>query len=156
MTLPYNDTLVLSLVFSNHKIHRILIYTGSSADILYKTAFELMKIDCGKIVMVRHSLVGFSREQVFPFGSIELTVMIGTHPRQKNIMVKFMVIDRPSGYNAILRRTALNELKAVTLTPHLNMKFPSNEGIGVQKGDQRMAPGMLEHKLEKASEGHQP
>jgi hypothetical protein len=57
--------------------------------------------------------------------------MTGTHPRQKTIMVKFMVIDRPSGYNAILRRTSLNELKAVTLTLHLNMEFPIDEGIGV-------------------------
>jgi hypothetical protein len=54
-------------------------------------------------------------------------------------MVKFLVIDRPSGYNAILGSTTLNELKAATLTPHLSMKFPTEEGIGVQKGDQRMA-----------------
>jgi hypothetical protein len=54
-------------------------------------------------------------------------------------MVKFLLIDRPSGYNAIPGSTALNELKAATLTPHLSMKFPTEEGIGVQKGDQRMA-----------------
>jgi len=36
-------------------------------------------------------------------------------------------------------RTTLNELKAITLTPHLSMKFPTEEGIGVQKGDRRMA-----------------
>jgi metal-dependent hydrolase (beta-lactamase superfamily II) len=35
---------VLSLAIANHKIHRILIDTGSSADVLYKSAFELMKI----------------------------------------------------------------------------------------------------------------
>jgi hypothetical protein len=95
---------MLSLAIANHGIHRILIDTGSSADILYKMAFELMKIDRGKIVPARHSLVGFSGEQVFSFGSIELPVMAGTYPSQKTIMVKFLVIDRPSGYNAILGR----------------------------------------------------
>jgi hypothetical protein len=92
---------VLSLAIANHRIHRILIDIGSSADILYKIAFELMKIDRGKIVPARHSLLGFSREQVFPFGSIELLIKAGTYPSQKTIMVKFLVIDRPSGYNAI-------------------------------------------------------
>jgi hypothetical protein len=107
---------------------------------LYKTAFELMKIDRGKIVPARHLLVGFSGKQVFPFGSIALPVMVGTYLRKKTFMVKFWVIDRPSGYNANLGRIALNELKAITLTPHhLSMKFTTEEGIGVQKGDQRMA-----------------
>jgi hypothetical protein len=90
-----------------------------------------MKIDQEKIVPARHSLVGFSGEQVFPFGFIALSVMVGTYPRQKTIMV----IDRPSAYNANLRRMALTGLKAVTLTPHISMKFPTEEGIGVQKGD---------------------
>jgi hypothetical protein len=54
-------------------------------------------------------------------------------------MVKFLLVDRPSTYNAIFGRTTLNELKAVTSTPHLSMKFPTEEGIGVMKGDQREA-----------------
>jgi hypothetical protein len=53
-------------------------------------------------------------------------------------MVKFLVIDRPSGCNAILQSMALNELKAVTLRPHQSMKFPTQEGIRVHKVDQMM------------------
>jgi hypothetical protein len=60
-------------------------------------------------------------------------------PKTKTIMVKFLVIHRPLSNNAILGRIALNELKAVKLTPHLSKKFPMEEGIGVQKGDQRIA-----------------
>jgi hypothetical protein len=97
-----------------------------------------MKIDRGKIVSTRHSLVGFSGEQVFLFWSIELTVMAGTYPRQKTIRVKFMVIDGLFGHNAILGMTALNDFKAVTLTHRLSMKFHTEDGIVVQKGDQRM------------------
>jgi len=100
VSLPHTDDLVLSLAIANHRIHRILKDTRSSVDILYKIAFELMKIEWRKIVPARHSLVGFLGEQVFPFGFIELPVMAGTYPRQKTIMVKFLVINRPSGYNA--------------------------------------------------------
>jgi hypothetical protein len=44
-----------------------------------------------------------------------------------------------SAYNAIFGRTALNELKAVTSTPHLSMKFLTEEGVEVVKGDQKEA-----------------
>jgi hypothetical protein len=101
-----------------------LIDTGSSTDILYKSAFELMKVDRSKVVSARHSLVGFSGEQVFPLGSIELPVMARTYPRQRTIMVNFLVIDQSSAYNAIIGRMALNDLKAVTSTSHLSMKIP--------------------------------
>jgi hypothetical protein len=84
VSLPHTDALVLSLAIANHKIHRILIDTKSSVDILYKIAFELMKIEWRKIVPARHSLVGFLGEQVFPFGSIELPVMAGTYPRKNH------------------------------------------------------------------------
>jgi hypothetical protein len=47
--------------------------------------------------------------------------MARTYPSPKTIMVKFLVIDRHSGY----RSMALNELKAVMLTPYLSLKFPT-------------------------------
>jgi hypothetical protein len=66
VSLPHTDALVLSLVIANHKIHRILIDTRSSADILYRSTFEGMKIDRRKVVPARHSLMGFTGEQVLP------------------------------------------------------------------------------------------
>jgi hypothetical protein len=66
VSLPHTDALVLSLAIANPKIHRILINTGSSADILYRSAFEFMKIDRRKVIPARHSLVGFTGEQVLP------------------------------------------------------------------------------------------
>jgi hypothetical protein len=50
-------------------------------------------------------------------------------------MVKFLIVDRALAYNAIFGRTALNELKAVTSTLHLSMKFSTAEGVRVVKGD---------------------
>jgi hypothetical protein len=152
VSLPHTDALVLSLAIANHKTHRILIDTVSSADILYRSAFELMKIDRRKVIPARHSLVGFTGEQVLPLGSIELPVMAGAYPRQRTIMVRFLIIYRPSAYNAILGRTTLNELQAVASTPHLSMKFPTEEGVSIEKGNQRMARECYNTSLKKLPE----
>jgi len=139
VSLPHSDALVVTLAIANHKIHRVLVDTGSSADIIYKSAFELMSIGQGKLVPVKGPLVGFSGEQVLPIGSIDLPVMAGTSPQEKTVMVKFLVVEGRSAYNVILGRPALNDLGDVTSTPHLCMKFPTNSGVGVVRGDQRAA-----------------
>lgn len=54
-------------------------------------------------------------------------------------MVKFLLVDQPSAYNAIIGRVSLNELKAITSISHLKMKFPTSEEVGVVKGDQWVA-----------------
>jgi hypothetical protein len=83
--------------------------------------------------------MGFAGEKVLPIGSIELPVTAGSYLRERVIMVKFLLVDRPLAYNAIFGRTALNKLKDVTSTPHLSMKFSIDEGVMVVKGDQREA-----------------
>jgi hypothetical protein len=98
-----------------------------------------MKIDRSKVIPARHSLVGITGEQVLPLGSIELPDMVGVYPRQRTILVRFLIVDQPSAYNTIFRKTALIDFKAVTSTPHLSIKFPTEEGVGIEKGDQLMA-----------------
>lgn len=83
--------------------------------------------------------MGFAREPVNPVGSIELLVTTETFPRQATIMVKFSLMDRPLAYNAIIWRVALNELKVITSTPHLKMKFLTGCGVGEVRGYQRAA-----------------
>jgi hypothetical protein len=135
VSLPHSDALVVTLAITNHNIHRVLVDTGSSADIIYKSTFELMSIDQGKVVPTMGPLVGFFGEQVLPMGAIELPVMAGTSPRQKTIMVEFLVVDGQSAYNVILGRPALNDLGAITSIPHLCMKFLTDSGVGVVRGD---------------------
>jgi hypothetical protein len=78
--------------------------------------------------------------------------MAGVYPRKRTIVVRFLIIDRPLAYNAILGRTALNDFKAVTSTPHLSMKFPTEEGVGIERGNQRMARECYNTSLKKLPE----
>jgi hypothetical protein len=86
-----------------------------------------MEISLEKMVPATFPLLGFAREQVQLIGSI------------KTIMVKFLLVDRPSAYNAILGRTALNDLKVVTSTSHWKIKFLTKKGIGEVKREQGVA-----------------
>jgi hypothetical protein len=127
VSLPHTDALVVTLTIANYQTRQILVDTGSSTDILFKSVFDYMGVPREKVVPVSCHLLGFAGEKVLPLGSIDLPITAKTYPRQKVTMVKFMIVDRISTYNAIIGRTALNDLKAVTSTPHLSMKFPTEE-----------------------------
>jgi hypothetical protein len=115
-----------------------------------------MKIDKEKVSAFQYPLVGFVGEQVMPLGSIELQVTVGTPPTQKTIPVKFLIVDRPSAYNAIFGRTAQAVLKAVTSIPHLSMKFPTEDGVEVVRGEKRTARECYNASLKNTSERELP
>ena len=62
--------------------------------------------------------------------------MVGNYPQQIIKDVTFLVVDCSSAYNAILGRPTLNSWKAVTLTYHLMIKFPTNYEVGELGGSQ--------------------
>jgi hypothetical protein len=68
-----------------------------------------MGIDRERIKPFASPLVGFDGEVMFPMGIIPLPVTAGTAPQLATVMVDFLVIDRPSAYNAIMGRPALNK-----------------------------------------------
>ncbi|GLU06116.1 hypothetical protein SLE2022_231740 [Rubroshorea leprosula] len=70
-----------------------------------------------------------------------------------------------SAFNAILERATLCELKAVISQPHLCMKFPTPQWVGVLKGNQKMARACYQDAFKKvelaaaprgSSESHRP
>ncbi|GAV82254.1 hypothetical protein CFOL_v3_25706, partial [Cephalotus follicularis] len=98
--LPHDDPVVVTLMVELFTTKRILIDSGSSADILYKHAFDQLKIP---------------------------------------VQITFLVIDRPSPYNAIIGHPGLNLMEVIVSTRHLLMKFPTRFGVGETRGDQQAA-----------------
>ncbi|GAV84269.1 hypothetical protein CFOL_v3_27713 [Cephalotus follicularis] len=118
---------------------RILIDSDSSTNILYKHAFDQLRIPADQLKPVKTPLIGFAGETIHPLGSINLSVVAGTAPCQTQVEMTFLVVDTPSPYNAIVGRPGLYLLEAVVSTRHLLMKFPTRFGVGDVRGDQQAA-----------------
>ncbi|GKV20141.1 hypothetical protein SLEP1_g30302 [Rubroshorea leprosula] len=84
-------------------------------------------------------IYGFDNQPVPVEGVITLLIYVGAEPRFRMASVSFLVIKMESAFNAILGRATLCELKAVIFQPHLCMKFPTPQGVGVLKRNQKMA-----------------
>ncbi|GAV78076.1 hypothetical protein CFOL_v3_21544, partial [Cephalotus follicularis] len=110
--LPHDDPVVVTLLVELFTMKRILIDSGSSTDILYKHAFDQLRIPADQLKPVKTPLVGFTGETIHPMGSINLSVVAGTAPRQTQVEMTFLVVDTPSPYNAIVGRPGLNLLEA--------------------------------------------
>uniref|UniRef100_A0A2N9HAB0 Uncharacterized protein n=1 Tax=Fagus sylvatica TaxID=28930 RepID=A0A2N9HAB0_FAGSY len=136
---PHDDALVVTLEIAGYSTRRVLIDNGSSADIIYLTAFQQMRIGKDQLRPIETPLVGFAGTSVYPLGIISLQIIAGTYPKQATKRVEFLVVDCPSAYNVIIGRPTLNRLRAVTSTYHLLVRFPTEHGIGEMKGDQAIA-----------------
>ncbi|XP_058076315.1 uncharacterized protein LOC131224885 [Magnolia sinica] len=134
---PHDDALVVTLMITNRRVFRILINTGSSADVLFTQAFDKMGAERSALRPVHTPLIEFSGGQILPEGVISLPLTTGNSPHQATVMVDFLIVNQPSVYNAILGRPSLCLLQAVVSMYHLSMKFSTESGVGVVKGDQQ-------------------
>ena len=133
IVVPHDDPIVLNLKIGAHRVKRIMVDTGSSADILYLSAFEKMELKPGVLQKVIAPLIGFTGDTLRPKGMVQLKVAFGTSPKVVEVMVDFLVVDAPSAYNAILGRSTLNRIGAIVSSPHLKVKFYTYHGIGDRK-----------------------
>ena len=110
-------------------VKRVLVDTGSSVNILYKSSLERMKFSIKDLEPCNQTIYGFSGEGLAPTGSIRLPITAGTAPTNRTLLTTFIVVDCPSVYNAVIGRPILVDLRVVTSIWHLAMKFPTDAGI---------------------------
>ena len=123
------------LMVDQFNTRRILVDNGSSADIIYLSAFQQLKLDLGRLRPFDSPLISFSGDRVYPKDIVTLTVIVGNHLRQLTRQLDFLVVDFPLSYNVIIGRPTLNRWKAATFTYCLKVKFLTKKDIGKVKGD---------------------
>ncbi|KAL2226710.1 UNVERIFIED_CONTAM: Retrovirus-related Pol polyprotein from transposon [Sesamum indicum] len=134
-----NDPMVIKLEIANFIVHKVLIDSGSSTDIIFKSVVDKMGLENARMEPVKTPLVEFRGSELASLGMIELPVSIGEEPKRKKLMVKFLVVDTPFAYNVILGRSGLNSFRAIISTYHMKMKFPTENGIGEVACDHKVA-----------------
>ncbi|KAL0297950.1 UNVERIFIED_CONTAM: hypothetical protein Sangu_2462700 [Sesamum angustifolium] len=103
-----NNALVITAFLANYEIERVIINSGSSADILFGEAYDQMQQGGAPLEAVDTSLYGFARKIVYPRGMVSVPLTLGTTPLRKRCLLNFLVVDIPSTYNVILGRPMLN------------------------------------------------
>jgi hypothetical protein len=136
---PHDNALILSIKINAHRIRRILVDTGSLADVIYFDAFTKMEYDPLHLVKVHTPLVGFTDIAMVPEGLMRMRVEFGTPSQITSLMIDFLIVKAPSVYNVILGRKTLNELGATISIPCLKIKFLTPHGVGEECGDQQMS-----------------
>ncbi|KAL0303252.1 UNVERIFIED_CONTAM: hypothetical protein Sradi_6193300 [Sesamum radiatum] len=120
-----NDAVVISVTIANFWVKKVLVDSGSSADIIFYKAFSQMGINNAELTKVNTPLTSFSGSIVEPIGEVMLPISLGSYPKRVTRMVRFLVVDAPSAYNVILGRPSLNSFQAIASTYHLKLKFPT-------------------------------
>ena len=105
---PHDDVLVVSIRVGDYNTYWVLVDNESSADILYCSAFQQMRIDRDRLVPTNAPFFAFGGTKVYPLGTITLPITIGDYPQQITKDVTFLVVDYSSAYNAIIGQPTLN------------------------------------------------
>ncbi|XP_031097184.1 uncharacterized protein LOC116001447 [Ipomoea triloba] len=133
--LPHRDALAITLDINNVIVHRVLVDTGSSVNVMYYDTFTKLGLSRKQLTQVRTPLSGFTGDSIETEGSISLEVEIGTQPHVRRWEVEFVVVKIECAHNIILGRPALEDLRSIISMEHLCLKFPTPTGVGVARGD---------------------
>ncbi|XP_019053346.1 PREDICTED: uncharacterized protein LOC109114723 [Nelumbo nucifera] len=114
---PHNDALVVKLVINDFEVKRILV----DSEVPWIFFFcKLLNMD----------------EVVKPLGRITVPIAARMWSNLARFEHTFLVVATPSPYNAILGQPIRHALRAVVSTYYLAMKFQTDCGVGVIRGDQ--------------------
>ena len=73
---PHNDPLVIMLNIEGFNTKRILVDNGSSANIVYLSAFQQLRLDPKRLCPFESPLVSFSGDRVYPRGIVKENLVL--------------------------------------------------------------------------------
>ncbi|KAH7842802.1 hypothetical protein Vadar_009401 [Vaccinium darrowii] len=111
---PHNDELVITLRIGEYDVKKIIVDQGASTEIMYYHTFKKMELPPSSLKKCLVPLVDFSAQIIWPMGKVTLPVRAGS------VVLKtdFLVVDLPSSYNVIMRRTWMHKMKAIPYKYH--------------------------------------
>ncbi|KMT19209.1 hypothetical protein BVRB_1g013910 [Beta vulgaris subsp. vulgaris] len=141
---------------ANLRVGRVLIDSGSSADIITLVCLRKLKYEEKDLTPIDQPLVGFGGQSVHPLGSVKLPTRMGEKKAGRNVIVDSLVVDTSLPYNVIIGRPTLNKVKAAISTYQLLLQFEGDDGkaarlFGDQKSARECYVNSLKSKTEEAT-----
>ncbi|XP_057418389.1 uncharacterized protein LOC130712579 [Lotus japonicus] len=135
-----DDPIVVMVRINSFNVRRVLLDQGSSTDIIYGDAFDQLGLTDRDLTPYTRTLVGFSGEQVWVRGYLDLDMIFGIDDNAKVLRVRYLVLQVVVSYNVIIGRNTMNRLCTMISTAHLAVKYPLDSGkVGKLTVDQRRA-----------------
>ncbi|VFQ79595.1 unnamed protein product [Cuscuta campestris] len=136
---PHRDALVITIDIMDLLIHKTLVDTGSSVNIMYMDTYKALGLTRDELSPIKTPLTGFTGDSIEPEGVITLPVEIGDAKATRKLDMEFVVVGIISNTNIILGRPGLEDLECVISPRHLCIKFPTPHGVGIARGSQRVS-----------------
>ena len=114
---PHTDPLMITLKIRQMRVKRILVDTGSTADLITMEYLRKMRFQEKHLQPLDKPLIGFGGNQVIPLGTIILPVRVRERSGSRTVPVRFTVVDLTFPYNAIMGLPLINKIKAA-IFPH--------------------------------------
>ncbi|XP_074337068.1 uncharacterized protein LOC141674248 [Apium graveolens] len=147
---PHEDPIIINPPIGQNKIWKVLVDTGSSANILFHKTYCKMNLAREKLEPCNEApLYAFGGHPIQFEGTITLPVLLGKLPYTVEKPVKFYVVWIEIPYNTILGRPFLSTFEAVESIPHLMLKFPTEKWVGEMRSDQKTTRIIMLEDLEK-------
>ncbi|CAH9143682.1 unnamed protein product [Cuscuta epithymum] len=136
---PHRDAMVIKMEINDLVIHRTLVDTGSSVNIMYLDTFEKLKLSKGKLHPIKTPLSGFTGDSIEAEGVVTVPVEVGDTSHKVKLNMEFVVVRLTCAHNLILGRPGLEDLQCIVSPAHLCIKFPTPTGVGIARGSQKLA-----------------
>ncbi|KAK3012405.1 hypothetical protein RJ639_012054 [Escallonia herrerae] len=120
---PHDDAFGITLQVDAYSVKRILVDTGSSANIIFEEAFSQMGISKERVKPISSPLYGFTGASAPVEGIILLTIIAGTAPLQSVQTIDFLVVKVRSAERCLPFFNALKNIKNFEWTAECQASF---------------------------------
>ena len=138
--------MVLDPIIDGYHFTRVLMYGGSSLNLIYQDTIRKMGIDPTKIC---HNNTTFKGVTPGPgahcTGSLLLEVIFGFPDNFRSEKLTFNIAPFQTGYQALLRREAFARFNAIPHYASLMLKMPGPRGIITVNGNIERSLRMEDH-----------